>query len=73
VLTGKNGEFPHRVDRKAAVPVLLVEGTMLEESLDVFPTKRLIGKKPPLLLGIKVVPKARYKQIFLVPELGIQP
>jgi hypothetical protein len=55
------------------VPVLLVEGTMIEESLDVFPTKRLIGKKSPLLLGIKVVPKARYKQIFLVPELGIQP
>jgi hypothetical protein len=42
--------------------VPLVEGAMLEKSLDVVPAKRLLGKKPSLLLGLKVVPKARYKQ-----------
>jgi hypothetical protein len=51
----------------------LVEGPILEKSFDVTPTKRLLGKKPPLPLALKVVPKARHKKIFLVTELGIQP
>jgi hypothetical protein len=51
----------------------LVERTILEKSLDVLPAKRLPGEKSPLLLALKIVPKARYKQIFLVSKLRIEP
>jgi hypothetical protein len=51
----------------------LVEGSVLEKGLDVIPAERLLGEKPPLPLALKVVPKARYKKIFLVSEFRIQP
>jgi hypothetical protein len=51
----------------------LVKRAILEKSLDVLPAKRLLGQKSPLPLALKIVPKARYKEIFLVSELGIQP
>jgi hypothetical protein len=38
--TGKDRELAHRVDRKAALLVSLVVGTMLEKSLNVVPAKR---------------------------------
>jgi hypothetical protein len=46
---------------------------MLKKHLDVLPAKRLSGKKSSLLLALEVVPQARYKEIFLVSELGVQP
>jgi hypothetical protein len=51
----------------------LVERTILEKNLDIVPAKRFLGEKPPLLLALKIVPKARYEKIFLVSELRIQP
>jgi hypothetical protein len=51
----------------------LVERAIFEKCLDVLPAKRLLGEKPSLLLALKIVPKARYKKIFLVSELRIQP
>jgi len=51
----------------------LVERTILEKSFDVLPAKRFLGKKSPPSLALKIVPKAGYKQIFLVSKLRIEP
>ncbi len=72
-LIRKDSELPHRIDGKTPLLFSLVKGTILEKSLDVFPAKRLLGEKTSLLLALKVVPQASYKEIFLVSELGVQP
>jgi hypothetical protein len=72
-LIRKDSELPHRVDGKTSLLFALTKRTILEKSLDVPPSKRLLGEKPSLLLALKIVPKARYKKIFLVSELRIQP
>jgi hypothetical protein len=51
----------------------LIERTILEKSLDVFPAQRLLGQKSPLSLALKIVPQARHKKIFLVSKLRIEP
>jgi hypothetical protein len=48
----------------------LIKRTILEKSLDVLPAKRLLGEEPSLLLALKIVPKARYKEIFPLGRLG---
>jgi hypothetical protein len=65
----KDNELPHRVDGKTSLLLPLVERPILEKSLDVAPAKRLLGKKSPLPLAFKIVPKAHDKKIFLVSEL----
>jgi hypothetical protein len=72
-LSRKDSELPHRVDGKASLLFPLVERTILKKGLDVLPAKRLSGKKSSLLLALEVVSQARYKEIFLVSELGVQP
>jgi hypothetical protein len=69
----KDSELSHGVDGKTSLLFPPVKGTILEKGLDVLPAKRLLGEKPSLLLALEIVPKARYKKIFLVSELGIQP
>jgi hypothetical protein len=51
----------------------LVKRAILEKSLDVLPAKRLLGKKSPLPLALKVMPQARHEKIFLVAKLRIEP
>ena len=72
-LIRKDSELPHRVDGKAPLLFPFIERTILKKRLDVFPAKRLSGKKSSFFLALKVVPKTRYKEIFLVPEFGVQP
>jgi hypothetical protein len=58
---------------KAPLLFPLVQRAILKERLDVLPTERLLSEKPPFSLALEVMPKARYKKIFLVTELRIQP
>jgi hypothetical protein len=69
----KDSELPHGVNGKTSLLLPLVERTILEKSLDVLPAQRLLGQKSPLPLALKIVPKARYEQIFLVTKLRIEP
>src|SRR5580692_2348504 len=69
----KDRELPHGVDGKTSLLLPLIERTILEKSLDVFPAQRLLGQKSPLSLALKIVPQARHKKIFLVSKLRIEP
>jgi hypothetical protein len=69
----KDSELAHRVNRKTSLLLSPVDGTTFEKGLDVVPAKRLPGQKPPLRLALKIMAKARYKEIFLVPKLRIEP
>jgi hypothetical protein len=51
----------------------VVEWAILEKHFDVLPAKGPFGEKPPLVLALKIVPKARQKKIFLVAKLRIKP
>src|SRR5258707_3696921 len=68
----KDRELPHRIDGKAPLLFPLVEGTMLKKCLDVLPAQRLLSQKSPFSLALKIVAKARHKEIFLVTELGVK-
>jgi hypothetical protein len=72
-LIRKDSELPHGVNGKTSLLFPFVEGTIPEKSLYVVPAKRLPAEKPSLLLLLEIVPQARYKKIFLVPELCIKP